>query len=187
MRARRRYLRRLRRLKLARLKFIDESGVNIAMTRLWGRAPKGERVRGSIPQNWGRNVTMLAALSARGVCAVMTVEGATDTEVFYAYVEQVLSPTLSEGDIVVMDNLSAHKAEAVGRMIGERGAELLYLPPYSPDLNPIERCWSKIKTALRAAKARTSERLNEAIKQAFETVTESDARAWFKHCGYALR
>jgi transposase len=179
------YHRRLRRLKLARLKFIDES--NIAMTRLWGRAPKGQRVLGSVPQNWGRNVTMLAALSASGVCAVMTVEGATDTEVFCAYVEQVLSPTLSAGDIVVMDNLSAHKAEAVGRMIAGRGAELLYLPPYSPDLNPIERCWSKIKTALRAAKARTSERLNEAIKQAFETVTESDARAWFKHCGYALR
>lgn len=174
-------------MKFARLKFVDESGVNISMTRLWGRAPKGERVSGGVPQNRGRNLTLLAALSATGVCATMTVEGATDTEVFCAYVEQVLSPTLSAGDTVVMDNLSAHKAEAVGQMIAGRGAELLYLPPYSPDLNPIERCWSKIKTALRAAKARTGERLNEAIKQAFETVTEADARAWFKHCGYALR
>ena len=157
------------------------------MTRLWGRAPRGERVTGSVPQNWGCNITLLAALSASGIAAVMTVEGATDTEVFCAYVEQVLCPTLSAGDIVVMDNLSAHKAEAVGRLIRGRGAKLVYLPPYSPDLNPIERCWSKIKTFLRASKARTSACLDEAIKEAFETITESDARAWFKHCGYALR
>lgn len=176
-----------RRLLAARLKFIDESGVNIAMTRLWGRAPKGQRVVGSVPQNWGRTITLLAALSASGVCATMTIEGATDTEVFCAYVEQVLCPTLCAGDIVVMDNLSAHKAAAVRTMIESRGARLQYLPPYSPDLNPIERCWSKIKTYLRAAKARTSERLDESIKQAFETITESDARSWFKHCGYALR
>ena len=176
-----------RRLRVSRLKFIDESGVNIAMTRLWGRAPKGQRVVGSVPQNWGSNITLLAALSASGVSATMTVEGATDTDIFCAYVGQVLSPTLSEGDIVVMDNLSAHKAQKVRELIEAKGARLVYLPPYSPDLNPIERCWSKIKTYLRAAKARTSERLNEAIKQAFETITESDARAWFKHCGYALR
>jgi transposase len=172
---------------LARFKFIDESGVNISMTRLYGRAPKGQRVVGSVPQNWGRNITLLAALSVAGVDAAMIVEGATDTDVFCAYVSQVLSPTLSTGDIVVMDNLSAHKAQKVRELIEERGARLVYLPPYSPDLNPIERCWSKIKTCLRAAKARTSERLDEAIKQAFETITKSDARAWFKHCGYALR
>lgn len=157
------------------------------MTRLYGRAPKGHRVVGSIPQNWGRNITMLAALSVTGVVAAMTVEGATDTDVFCAYVSDVLSPTLETGDIVVMDNLSAHKAQRVRELIEARGARLVYLPPYSPDFNPIERCWSKIKTFLRAAKARTSERLNEAIKQAFETITEADARAWFKHCGYALR
>jgi transposase len=172
---------------VARCKFIDESGVNISMTRLYGRAPKGHRVVGSIPQNWGRNITMLAALSVTGVVAAMTVEGATDTDVFCAYVSDVLSPTLETGDIVVMDNLSAHKAQRVRELIEARGARLVYLPPYSPDFNPIERCWSKIKTFLRAAKARTSERLNEAIKQAFETITEADARAWFKHCGYALR
>lgn len=157
------------------------------MTRLYGRAPKGQRVIGSVPQNWGRNITMLAALSVTGVAAAMTVEGATDTDVFCAYVSQVLSPTLRPGDIVVMDNLSAHKAQRVRELIEASGARLVYLPPYSPDFNPIERCWSKIKTYLRAAKARTSERLDEAIKQAFETITESDARAWFKHCGYALR
>jgi transposase len=172
---------------VARCKFIDESGVNISMTRRYGRAPKGHRVVGSIPQNWGRNITMLAALSVTGVEAAMTIEGATDTDVFCAYVSEVLSPTLEPGDIVVMDNLSAHKTQKVRELIEARGARLVYLPPYSPDFNPIERCWSKIKTYLRAAKARTSERLDEAIKQAFETVTESDARAWFKHCGYALR
>lgn len=157
------------------------------MTRLDGRAPKGQRVIGSVPQNWGRNITLLAALSVAGVGATMTIEGATDTDVFCAYVSEVLAPTLSTGDIVVMDNLSAHKAQKVRELIEARGARLVYLPPYSPDFNPIERCWSKIKTYLRATKARTSERLDEAIKKAFETITESDARAWFKHCGYALR
>lgn len=157
------------------------------MTRLYGRAPRGHRVVGSIPQNWGHNVTMLAALSATGVDATMTIEGATDTDVFCAYVCDVLSPTLVTGDIVVMDNLSAHKAQRVRELIEARGARLVYLPPYSPDFNPIERCWSKIKTFLRAAKARTGDKLDEAIKLAFETITEADARAWFKHCGYALR
>ena len=170
-----------------RLKFIDESGTNISMTRLYGRAPRGQRVSGSVPQNYGQNITMLASLSATGVEAVMTVEGATDGDVFRTYVCEVLSATLSRGDIVVLDNLSAHKVEGVREAIEARGARLIYLPPYSPDLNPIERCWSKIKTALRAAKARTREALEAAIKQALLTVTESDARAWFKHCGYALR
>ena len=169
------------------LKFIDESGTNIAMTRLYGRAPRGQRVVGSVPQNYGQNITMLAALSATGVEAVMTVEGATDGDVFRTYVRRVLAPTLSKGDIVVLDNLGAHKVEGVREVIEARGARLIYLPPYSPDLNPIERCWSKIKTALRAAKARTREALEVAISQALATVTELVARAWFKHCGYALR
>ncbi len=169
------------------LKFIDESGTNIAMTRLYGRAPRGQRVTGSVPQNYGQNITLLAALSATGVEAVMTVEGATDGDVFRTYVREVLAPTLSKGDIVVLDNLGAHKVEGVREAIEARGARLIYLPPYSPDLNPIERCWSKIKTALRAAKARTREALEAAIRQALLTVTEPDARAWFKHCGYALR
>jgi transposase len=174
-------------LAVAHLKFIDESGVNISMTRLYGRAPRGHRVVGSIPKNWGHNVTLLAALSTTGVEATMTIEGATDTDVFCAYVSDVLAPTLRTGDIVVMDNLSAHKTQRVRELIEARGARLVYLPPYSPDFNPIEPCWSKIKTFLRAAKARTSERLDEAIKQAFETITEADARAWFSHCGYTLR
>jgi transposase len=169
-----------------RLKFVDESGINIAMTRLYGRAPRGERVTASAPQNYGENITMLGALSATGLCALMTVNGATDSEVFAAFIREVLAPTLSKGDIVVVDNLGAHRSSAARQAVEERGARLLFLPPYSPDLNPIERGWSKIKTALRAAKARTRETLEAAIKQAISTVSESDARAWFRHSGYVL-
>jgi len=173
-------------LDLRRVKFIDESGLNLAMTRLYGRAPRGERVLGSAPQNYGPNVTILGALSCAGLEAVMTVEGATDADVFRAYVREVLGPTLREGDIVIADNLSAHKAAGVQEVIAARGARLLYLPPYSPDLNPIEQCWSKIKTFLRAAKARTREAFDAAVTQALATVTVSDARAWFAHSGYVL-
>jgi transposase len=171
---------------LRRLKFIDESGVNISMTRLYGRAPRGERALGSTPQNYGENITMLGALSAVGLEAMMTVNGATDAEVFAAFMREVLAPTLRPGDIVVLDNLSAHRSQAAREAVEARGARLIFLPPYSPDLNPIERCWSKLKTYLRAAKARSREALEAAIKQAIATVSESDARAWFKHCGYVL-
>jgi len=173
-------------LDLHRLKFIDESGINLAMTRLYGRAPRGERVLGNTPQNYGPNVTLLGALSYTGLEAVMLIEGATDSEVFRAYVREVLCPTLREGDIVLADNLSAHKAAGVQEMIAATGARLLYLPPYSPDLNPIEQCWSKIKALLRAAKARTREALDTAVASALATITESDARAWFAHSGYVL-
>jgi transposase len=169
------------------LKFIDESGVNLAMTRLYGRAPKGERVIGSVPQNYGQNVTMLAALGNHGLQAMMTVEGATDAAVFRAYVKHVLGPTLSPGDIVVLDNLGAYKAVGIQQMLARRRVRLLYLPPYSLDLAPIEPCWSKVKTALRKAKARTREALDAAITGALATITETDARGWFLHCGYALQ
>ena len=168
-------------------KFIDESGVNLAMTRLYGRAPRGERVIGAVPHNYGPNVTMLAALGSQGVEAVMTIDGATDAEVFRIYIDQVLRPTLHPGDIVIMDNLRAHKVVGVREAIEQTGARVLYLPPYSPDLAPIERCWSKLKSILRTAKARTREALDEAIAQALATITASDARGWFQHCGYALQ
>ena len=157
------------------------------MTRLYGRAPKGERVIGSVPQNYGQNVTMVAALGNHGLQAVMTVEGATDAAVFRAYVKHVLGPTLSPGDIVVLDNLGAHKAVGIQQMLARRRVRLLYLPPYSPELAPIEPCWSKVKTALRRAKARTREALDVAITEALVTITETDARGWFLHCGYALQ
>jgi transposase len=172
--------------ELERLKFVDEAGVNVALTRLFGRAPRGERVTDSVPQNYGENVTMLGALSLSGVEALMTVNGATDGDIFLAFVREVLSPTLRAGDVVICDNLGAHRSQAAREAVEAKGARLLFLPPYSPDLNPIERCWSKIKTFLRAAKARTREALEGAIRYALATVTESDARAWFAHCGYAL-
>jgi transposase len=156
------------------------------MTRLYGRAPTGERVIGTVPQNYGQNVTILGAVGVQGVQAVMTVEGATDAEVFRTYVKRVLGPTLAPGDIIVLDNLSAHKALGVQQALARRRVRLLFLPPYSPDLSPMELCVSKLKTALRAAKARTREALETAIRQALETVTAADARNWFRHCGYAL-
>jgi transposase len=173
-------------LDLHHVKFIDESGINIAMTRLYGRAPRGERVVGSTPQNHGPNVTLLGALPCTGLEAAMTIEGTTAADVFRAYVPEVLCPTLREGDIVAAANLSAHKAAGAQEAIAAPGARLRYLPPYSPDLNPSERCWSKIKTFLRAAKARTREALEAAVTRALATVTESDARAWFAHGGYVL-
>lgn len=171
---------------LERLKFVDESGVNLALTRLFGRAPKGARVADAVPQNYGENVTLLGALSLAGVEALMTVNGATDGDIFLVFVREVLSPTLRAGDMVIWDNLGAHRSQVVREAVESRGATVIFLPPYSPDMNPIERCWSQIKTYLRAAKARTREALEAAIKQALSTVTESDARAWFQHCGYAL-
>jgi transposase len=169
------------------LKFVDESSVNLAMTRRYGRAPTGQRVIGSIPQNYGPNVNMLGALGVHGLHAVMTVDGATDADVFRTYIRQVLGPTLTPGDIVVMDNLRAHKARGVQQALARRGARLLYLPPYSPDLAPIEPCWSKVKTALRTAKARTRGALDTAIAAAMSTVSLADAYGWFNYCGYPLQ
>jgi transposase len=173
-------------IDIGRFKFIDEAGSNLAMTRLRGRAAPGERVFDSVPQNYGENVSMLAALSIEGVSAPMTIQGAVDGLVFLEYLKQVLCPTLQAGDVVVMDNLSAHKIKLVRELIEAQGARLIYLPPYSPDLNPIEKCWSKIKTYLRAAKARTYEALLEALKQALLTITAEDAKGWFASCGYSL-
>ncbi len=166
--------------------FVDESGCNIAMTRRYGRARRGMRVHDAVPKNFGRNVTILGALSCTGLVAVMSVDGATDTAVFRAYVEQVLVPTLAAGDIVVMDNLSSHKVSGIREAIEAAGADLLYLPPYSPDYSPIENCWSKLKANLRKTKARTRETLDDALKQAIESITAADAKGWFKHCGYPL-
>jgi transposase len=158
----------------------------LALTRLYGRAPRGQRAQGSTPINYGQNVTLIGALGSDGLDALLMIEGATDGAVFRAYTERVLCPTLETGDIVVMDNLGAHKVSGIREAIEARGASLIYLPPYSPGLSPIEQCWSKIKTALRGIGARTRRRLERAIKRALETITESDALAWFAHCGYKL-
>jgi transposase len=156
------------------------------MTRLYGRAPRGERVTESVPRNYGMQTSLIGALSLGGVEAVMTVEGAVDTEVFDAYVEQVLRPTIRRGDVLVLDNLSAHHASRIEEVAGECGARVIWLAPYSPDFSPIELMWSKIKTLMRAAKARTREELERALTAALELVTASDCRGWFRHCGYQV-
>ncbi len=156
------------------------------MTRRYGRARRGQRVHDAVPENWGRNVTVLGALSYQGLDAVMTVEDAADASVFRAYVTEVLAPTLQADDVVVMDNLSTHKVRGVREAIEAKGAALVYLPPYSPDYSPIEPCWSKLKTSLRAIKARTRDALDEALSKVVDTVTTRDAEGWFTHCGYAF-
>jgi transposase len=130
-------------------------------------------------------MTMLGTLGIYGLQAVMTVEGSTNADVFRTYVKQVLGPTLIPGDMVVMDNLQAHKAVGVQQALTRRGARLLYVPPDSPDLSPIEPCWSKVKMGLRKAKTRTREALDTAIADVIVTVSYADAWGWFKHCGYS--
>lgn len=166
--------------------FLDESGVTTEMTRRYGRAARGERVHDAVPAGHWRTLTLLAALGLRGVRAAMTVEAPTDGDVFLAYVEQVLAPRLEAGEIVVLDNLPAHKVAGVRALIEARGAQLLYLPPYSPDFNPIEQAWSKIKERLRAVKARTLPLLDDALTAALAAITPDNVVGWFRHCGYRI-
>ena len=171
-------------VNLRRWVFLDESGAKTNMTRLYGRSFDGQRLVDSTPHGHWCTTTLLSAIRIDGALAAVTVEGATDADVFATYVQQVLVPGLQAGDIVVMDNLAPHKMPAVVEAIETAGAEVWFLPPYSPDLNPIEKMWSKIKAFLRKAKARTQEALHKAITAAFETITESDAIHWFASCGY---
>ena len=156
------------------------------MTRLRGRAPRGARVVASAPHGHGHTTTMIASIRLDGSNACLAIEGATDTEVFPAYVRRVLCPTLRAGDVVVMDNLAPHKNESTLALIEAAGATVRFLPAYSPDLNPIEKVWSKVKQSLRSAEARTRENLVEAIAAALQTVTPKDARGWFASCGYSI-
>ena len=185
-RARRRFQSRLSRVPTKDLVFVDESGVRTDLTRRYGRAPKGERVHEAVPHGHWKALTILGALSTKGVQASMTIEAATDTDVFVAFVEQVLGPTLRPGQIVVMDNLTAHKQRKIRRLLTKRRCRLWYLPPYSPDLNPIELAWSKLKTFLRGAKARLRPALEEAVAKGLHTITAQDARNWFRHCRNTL-
>jgi transposase len=169
---------------IQRLKFIDESGAHLGLTRWFGRAAPGERVVDASPGHSGPHYTLVATLGWQTIQAPWVLKGAMDETAFAVYLEQVLAPTLRRGDIVILDNLSAHKGERIRQLIEGRGARLEYLPPYSPDFNPIELCWSKIKTALRAAKARTLDALLDAMANALRSVSRSDIRAWFAHCGY---
>lgn len=171
-------------LDLAHLVFLDESGAKTNMTRLRGRALGGARLADAAPHGHWCTTTIIGAVRLDGSTACMAVAGATDKDTFREYVRCVLVPTLRAGDIVVLDNLSAHKDQESQNLVEQAGAELRFLPPYSPDLNPIEKMWSKIKTFLRAAKARTEEDLYQAIGLALETVTPQDAEGWFRSCGY---
>ncbi len=145
---------------------------------------KGERAFGSAPRNWGKNVTLLSSITAEGVGPCLAVEGSTTREVFEAYLERVLAPTLRPKQIVVMDNLSSHRGGRVKEIVETRGCEIVYLPPYSPDFNPIEQAFSKIKGLLRKAQARSREALIEAMGRALDAVSARDVRGFFKHCGY---
>jgi transposase len=166
--------------------FVDEMGTNISLSPLYSCSRKGgERAFGSAPRNWGKNVTVLASITRKGLGPCLAVEGATTREVFEAYLEHVLAPTLKPGQIVVMDNLSAHKGERVRELIEQRGCELVYLPPYSPDFNPIEQAFSKVKDLMRRAEARIREALIEAMGVALCAVSARDAKGFFGHCGYS--
>jgi transposase len=169
-----------------RFRFIDEAGINLAMTRLYGRAPRGERVRESVPRNYGAQTSLISSLSLGGVEATMSIEGAVDTEVFDAYVERVLGPTIRQGEVIVLDNLGAHRASRIEQVAEQRGATVIWLSPYSPDFSPIEMMWSKIKAYMRAAKARTREELEQALDAALKLVTKADCLGWFAHCGYPV-
>jgi transposase len=170
-----------------RLVFVDECGTNIGLTPLRARAPKGERAFGKAPRNRGKNTTLLASMGPGGMGSCLAVEGGTTAAVFEAYVERVLAPSLSSGQVVVLDNLSAHKGDRVSELVEARGAELLFLPSYSPDFSPIEEAFSKLKSSLRREKARTKGALVEAMGRALDAVNSEDVRGWFGHCGYALR
>lgn len=156
------------------------------MTPRYGRAPRGQRVVGTVPRNHGPNVTLLAAMDAAGITAAMTMTGATDGAVWSLFVRDVLAPSLRPGQIVLCDNLSVHKNQEMRHLIEAQGCHVRFLPPYSPDFSPIEHAFSKLKTALRQAGARTRPALEDAIAAGLATITPHDASAWFRHCGYAV-
>ena len=166
--------------------FLDESAAKTNLTRLRGRAPRGRRLLAKAPHGHWRTTTMISSVRLDGTTACMTIEGATDTAVFQAYVRAILAPSLQPGDIVVMDNLGPHKNEHTVKLIEQAGASVRFLPAYSPDLNPIEMMWSKVKALLRTAEARTAEDLQRAIGQALQRVTPQDAAHWFAACGYSI-
>ncbi len=167
-----------------RLVFVDEMGVHTSLAPVYGYSRKGERVSLEVPRNRGKNTTVLASITLLGMGETLAVEGPTNKAVFEAYVERVLVPTLEAGQVVVMDNLSAHKPARVRELIEGRGCELIYLPAYSPDFNPIEEAFSKIKSMVRKAAARTKDALIEALGQALSAVSARDARGYFEHAGY---
>jgi len=165
---------------------LDESYATTKFTRLRGRAPRGVRLRSSVPHGHWKLLTIIAAMTLRGVQAAMTIDAATDTDVFAAFVEQVLVPTLRPGQVVIMDNLAAHRVGWIIEQIERGGCRVVFLPPYSPDFSPIELMWSKVKQLLRSAAARAVDALQTAVGAALSAISESDCHGYFKHCGYTL-
>jgi len=168
------------------LVFVDEMGSQLGMSRLYARSPKGQRAHGSLIRNRGANLTTIGALSCTGMQAAMVFTGATDKTAFLTFIHQVLLPTLRPGQIVVMDNLGAHRARGVQQAIEAAGCTVIFTPPYSPEFNPIEECWSKVKAILRGIAARTRESLTQAIASAFDLITLQDIQGWFNHAGYCM-
>lgn len=166
--------------------FLDEFGINLAMTRTHARAPRGERVQVLEPFPHGSNISVISALGLHGVCAPMTIEGAVNSEVFTLYVKHLLVPCLRPGNLVLLDNVKFHYAPQALALIEAAGAMVLHIPAYSPDFNPIENCISKLKSALRSFKARTKRKLTNALAKALALITKDDIRGWFEHCGYVF-
>ena len=168
-----------------RLVFIDETGLNTKLARLYGRCPRGERCLSAVPHGHWQSSTFIAALRHEQIEAPFLVDGPVDAEVFTVYLQQVLWPCLHPGDTLILDNLATHKIQRVGQILSDRGVGLRYLPPYSPDLNPIELAFAKLKAHLRQAAARTLEELQSAVANALEAFSASDCKAFFRHAQYA--
>lgn len=166
--------------------FIDEMGSNLGLTRLYGRAAPGQRVRDQVPGDRGGNVSTIGAIGLEGIRTGLSVPGAIDGETMLFFVEELLVPTLKRGDIVLMDNNPIHKLADIEDAIEAVGAWVLFLPTYSPDLNPIENCWAKVKSLLRSLKPRTLPALLDALAEAFASITLHDILGWFRHCGYRV-
>jgi transposase len=178
------FLEWLKTVDLERLWVLDEAASHIAMTPIYGRSRRGQRLSESVPRNRGTVTTLFGALNLRGMTALMTILGGTSGPVFVMYIERMLCPLLQPGDIVILDNLAAHKVNAVRELVEARGASLKFLPPYSPDLSPIEEAWSKVKHIMRALKPRNAAQLDEAFLRGANSITARDAAAYFEHCGY---
>ena len=171
---------------VTRFVFVDETSTNLTYCRRYGRAPAGRRLDQAVPLHGGPNVTLIAALTPDGLGALLSVDGAVNGAVFAAYLDQVLGPTLRPGDVVVLDNLAVHKVEGLDEIAKKYGVRLRYLPPYSPDFNPIECAFSKLKTWLRTARVCTREALESVIHAATDWITERNAQNWVGHCGYHI-
>lgn len=171
-------------LPARRVVVVDESSTHLGMTSAYARAPRGERAYAAQRRNYGKNMTLLAGLRLDGIDAPMVIEGAVNTAVFEAFVEHVLLPTLQPGDMVIVDNLAAHKSKKVEALLAQKGCQIVFLPAYSPDLSPIENAFAKIKQSLRVAQAHTVDALIEAIAQALQSITPFDPIGFFTNAGF---